>query len=115
MNTIRDKVGNTHLLIAVEDDVTVVGESKEGRQTKPTGLHDRIQHAYNEARTLILTIASDFATDLENLHHAHPPTGLELEFSLAFSAEAAAWVLTGKGETALKVKLTWENPRHDDG
>lgn len=114
MNVIRDKVGKVDLLIAVEDDVKVVGDSESGRLTKPTGLKAEIQDPCKKAVELIRAIAADVAGGMEDIGCDHRPSGLEIEFSLALSAEVGAWVLTGKTEAALKVKLSWENQSHGD-
>ena len=47
--------------------------------------------------------------ELTSLGDQAAPTQVEMEFSMGFSAKANAWILTAKGDHALKVKMIW-NP-----
>jgi len=42
----------------------------------------------------------------QELNH---PSGIELEFSLRFSADIEAFVISGEGEAEFKLKLAWSN------
>jgi hypothetical protein len=102
----RTSVGTQPILIeTTEDDVEIAGEAAE-RQTQPTSIEDTLGDAYQRAKDVITTMATDFANNLK----AAVASGqkIELEFSLSLSAKSGLWVISGKGEAAIKVKMVWE-------
>jgi len=108
MKAVSAKLDNTTILIeAVGEGVEVLGKPVVGRQTKTTGIDNRALDAYNDAKLAITAIAKDIGTQFDALADKARPTRVELEFSMGFSASTGVWVITAKGESALKVKLTW--------
>jgi hypothetical protein len=109
MRTVRTTIGNTEVLIeAIDENVEVLGPPAGGRATRPTSITDDLQKAYGKAKAIIAEIAEDISKEIHEVSSASRPAELALEFDLGFSAQAGAWVITGKGECALKVTMTWK-------
>lgn len=109
METVRTSIGDTEVLIAaIDENVEILGAPPGGRATRTTGITDDLRHAYEKAKTVIAEIASDIGKQMHDVAATSRPAELELEFDLGFSAQAGAWVITGKGECALKVTMTWK-------
>jgi non-canonical (house-cleaning) NTP pyrophosphatase len=102
----KTSIGKQAILIeTVEDDVQIVGD-EGGRQTQPTAIEDTLGEAYQRAKDVITTMAADFAKDIREFVTSGQK--VELEFSLGLSATSGLWVISGKGEAAIKVKMMWE-------
>jgi hypothetical protein len=102
----RTSVGKQAILIeTIEQDVEIVGGAGE-RQTEPTAIEDTLGEAYERVKDIIKTMATDFAENLKAAVAAGQK--IELEFSLGLSASSGLWVVSGKGEAGIKVKIVWE-------
>jgi hypothetical protein len=110
MKAIRETIGSTTMLIQTMDgDVEIVGETQGGRSTQLTGIEDQLEVAYTNVRSAIKDIAEDIGAELENIRASARPKQVEMEFNMGISAQAGpVWILSGKGEYGLKVKMTWE-------
>lgn len=110
MRVVRDVVGGATVLIqVVDDDLVDLTQSSEAYE--PHSLEDKLAGAFLEARSVIRSIANDFATDFQTVPEASRPKQVDVEFSLALSMQGSMWILTSKGEGALKVKMSWELKR----
>jgi hypothetical protein len=108
MKTIKDTVGGAAILIqALDDDLEVVNDTS-GPALFETGIEDRLKDAYARAKSVIREIAEDMGAELGDWRSPNRPKQVEVAFNLGFSAEAGVWIVTGKGECALNVKMTWE-------
>lgn len=109
MKVISDRIGNTNVYIqTLQDPLVVVGDAGGGRATQLTSIDEDLRDAYQRLRSLIKELAQDFGTELQNVAELACPNNVEMEFSLGISAEGKlVWLVTGKGEFGLKVKLTW--------
>jgi hypothetical protein len=109
MKTVSEQIENTKILIETMDEsVEVVGTDQHGRATVTTSMNERIAKAYEEAKDTIAAIALDMGKEFDSLKGQTRPKQLELEFAMGFSASAGVWVITAKGDAALKVKLIWQ-------
>lgn len=109
MITAKTSVSKQEVLIEVLTE-TQLG-TPAGRQTETTSIRDveeRLGTAYERAKEIIGSIATDFGAVLEK---AAATDKVELEFSMGLSSTSGLWVISAKGECALKVKLTWERSR----
>jgi hypothetical protein len=109
MKVIRERIGDADVLIQALDDGGLEGLNfeDEGPALVNTGIEDDIQDAYEKAKTVIKNVATDFGSELDDIRKKTHVKQMELEFSLGFSAQAKAWVVGVKADSALKVKLTW--------
>jgi hypothetical protein len=87
----------------MEEPVEVVGDA-DGRQT--TGIKEDLANAYDNAKETIKAIAQDFAQTFQDA--VSSAKKVEMEFNMGYSASGGIWVLSGKADCALKVKITWE-------
>ncbi|HLX84393.1 MAG TPA: CU044_2847 family protein [Terriglobales bacterium] len=109
MKTVSTRIESIPLLIeAISENVEIIGTEQSGRRTKTTSIEDQVARAYADAKETIAAIAKDIGTQLNDLTEGSRPGQVELEFSMGFSASAGVWVLTAKGESTFKVKMTWE-------
>lgn len=109
MKAVKETIGNVTILIQmVDEDLEIVGESQSGYATRPTGIADEIKDAYAKAKLVIRNIAEDIGAELKSLHANARPKEVEMEFNMGLSAQAGVWILSGTGDYALKVKMTWE-------
>ena len=93
----------------MEDNLVIVGESRGGRATQLTGVQDDVKEAYNKAKLMIKSIAQDIGEELESISNRARPKQVEMEFNIGISAQVGpVWILSGKGEYGLKVKMIWE-------
>jgi hypothetical protein len=60
---------------------------------------------FDEAMKPAMALAGGLASQIDSL--IMKPDNVELEFSLKFSAEVTAWVVTGTGEGTISLKLSW--------
>ena len=120
MEVIKDRIGNTEVYIQTFDDqVVVVGEAGAaagaGRATQPTSIEDDVRQGYLRVKSLIKELAEDFGTELLTVANDACPNSLEMELSLGLSAEGkVVWLVSGKGEFGMKVKLTWNLGDNDE-
>lgn len=116
MEVIKDRIGNTDVYIQTFDDpLVVVGESGAGRATQPTSIEDDLREGYLRVKSLIKELAEDFGTELLSVANDACPNSLEMELSLGLSAEGkVVWLVSGKGEFGMKVKLTWNLGDNDE-
>jgi len=110
MKAIKETIGNTTILIqAIEEDLDIIGETASGRATELTGVEDQLKEAYSKTKLVINAIAEDIGAHLKKIRSSVRPDEVEMEFSIGISAQAGPiWILSGKGETGLKVTMTWE-------
>ncbi len=109
MQVIREKIGETHVLIETMDaEMEVIGAPPTRRNTKEVSISSEVEDAYRKAKSVIRSIAEDIGDDMGRVAEAARPSSVELEFSMGFSSKVNSWVLTGQGEFVLKVKLKWE-------
>jgi hypothetical protein len=102
----RASVGAQAILIeTIADNVEVVGGTGR-RQTEPTAIEDTLGEPYQRAREVITAIAANFSTIVKEMMASGQK--IELEFSMGLSASAGLWVISGKGDAAIKVKMIWE-------
>ncbi len=108
----RTSLNNKEILIeTLGEQVELVGQAA-GRQTEVTGIEDNLRDAYERAKQMIGGIASDFAASFkEKLATAQK---VELEFSLGLSSTSGLWVISAKGEAALKVRMTWDGSHKEE-
>jgi hypothetical protein len=104
-------VGTEDVFIETEETpVRVVGAdggpTGEAPALKPTGLADGVTGAYQKAKSAIKEIAKDFSANL--LDAMVKGQKLELEFGMSLSASGSIWVISGKSECTLKVRISWE-------
>jgi hypothetical protein len=111
MKAAQTKVGNSDILIEMIDDVDVleiVGGKAGERLTVKTGIAEQLSEAYGKAKTAIKEIAEDMGQELHRLTATARPKQVDIEFGLGLSAGAGIWIVTGKADGALKVKMSWE-------
>jgi hypothetical protein len=102
----KTTIGNEEVLIEVaEDDLKLVGAAYK-RQTEPTAIEDKLGEAYVRVKGLIRTIAADFSNTLKDVLASGQK--IEMEFSLGLSASSGLWVISAKGEAAIKITIAWE-------
>jgi len=101
-------VGQEVILIeTAEDAVRVVNDpASDGPAIKPTRLSDRLVNSYDKAKVAIKEIAADFSAHMHD--SLQKGQKLELEFGLSLSAGGTLWVISGRSDCTLKVKMTWE-------
>ena len=99
-------LGDKQILIeTLSESVEIAGTPAE-RQTEETGIEDNLKNAYAGAKEIIGTMAADFAGSLKD--KLATAQKVEVEFSLGLASTSGLWVISAKGECALKVKMTWE-------
>jgi hypothetical protein len=109
MKAVQTKIGSAAVLIEMTDEpLEIYGQTQEGRKTQTTGVADQLKDSYDKAKTVIKEIAEDIGQQLTILSAGSRPKQVDVEFGLSLSASAGVWVVTGKGECALKVKMSWE-------
>ena len=110
MQAIRETVGNATILIqTMDDDLRIIGETQDIRSTDLTGIEDQMKVAYTRVKSFIKEIAEDIGTELKDIRTSARPKQVEMEFNMGISAQAGPiWILSGKGEYGLKVKMVWE-------
>ena len=102
----KTSLRNDEILIeAMEESIQVAGEVS-GRQTEVTGIEDNLKEAYGTVKNIITTMAGDFAESLKDKVIAGQK--VEVEFNLGLSVTSGFWIMSGKGECAIKVKMIWE-------
>ena len=111
MKAIPETIGNTKVLIqAMDDDPVII--HPDGDETassfENSGVTEDLKNAYDKAKTVIKDIAVDLGQELNNIREDAHVKQMEVEFSLGLSAEAKAWVIGAKADSALKVKLIWQ-------
>jgi hypothetical protein len=105
----KASVGKQPILIeTVQEGIEIVGPGGE-RQTQPTAIEDTLGDAYQRMKEVITTIAADFGKNLKEFIASGQK--VELEFSLGLSASTGLWVISGKGEAAIKAKIVWEEKK----
>lgn len=114
MRAVSTTIGDTEVLIeALEDELEILGAVRGGRATQTTGVvEDELRHAYEKAKSTIKEMAQDIGQELRQLTTTARPKQVELEFNMGFSASAGVWVVSGKGDCGLKVKMTWQFAEH---
>jgi hypothetical protein len=109
MKAVLAAIGGAEVLIEVlDDEVEVLGAVRPGRATQTTGVTEDLRQAYAKAKLAISEMAKDMGQELRQLAAATRPKQVELEFNMGFSATAGVWVVSGKGDCGLKVKMTWQ-------
>ena len=110
MKVITQEIGGVTVLIeTVEAVPELVGAESGGRATQLTGIDEHIEATYSKIKTLIRALVEDIGTELYEMDAAKSPSEIQMDFSLGVSAQAGPiWVLSGKGEYLMKVKLTWK-------
>ena len=108
MQAITTMAGDMEVLLEVVDDhIEIEGDGRTGRQTRTTGIEDRVLDAMAMAKKVVKNIASEFGEGLLDLDLAIRPKLLEMEFNMGFSLEAGKWLVCGKSDFGIKVKLSW--------
>jgi len=100
--------GRDILFEAIEEPVEIIGSKARGRQTQSTGITEDVSDAYDRAKRIIYDIAEDIGQQLVETADSIKPKKLEIEFSMGFSAEGGIWIISGKANAGLKVKMVWE-------
>jgi Trypsin-co-occurring domain 1 len=109
MKAIITEIGNTKVLVEAQQEIVeLIGTDTDGRRTIPTGISADMSDAYRRAKDTLKQMATDFGNDFTQIASAVRPKSLEVEFNLALSAETGMWIVTTKGECALKITLCWE-------
>lgn len=88
------------------EEVQIFDASGQPNVTR-TGVHDQFEKVYEKAKTAILAMAMDLGRDIGKLPTENSPKQVDVEFSLGFSAQANAWVIGTKSESAFKIKFSW--------
>jgi len=105
----KTSLGNNELLIEALDESVEIAGGASVRQTEGTAIEDKLQDAYGRVKSIISSMAGDFAESLKQKMASGQ--SVELEFNLGLSASSGFWVISGKGECAIKVKMIWEADR----
>ena len=107
MKLIESKIGEYSLLIEAEEG-NIIGINSSDRNTSKTGnFKNKIyNNIIDEAKGVIMHIASEFGNELINLNPK--PNDVEVEFDISLSAETTAWILTANGKSNLRVKIKWQ-------
>ena len=109
MKVVKDTIGNTTVFIqALDDDLQVLGEAQVGRVTRPTGIEDELVDIYAKLKSVIRSIAEDIGTEVKSINADSRPKEVEMEFNMSLSAQVGAWVVSGKGDSALKIRMMWD-------
>lgn len=109
MKAVQTKIGSTDIAIEMTDEpLEIYGQSQEGRRTQTTGVADQLKDSYDKAKTVIKEIAEDIGQHLTTVRTGSRPKRVDIEFGLNLSGSTGVWVVTGKGECTLKVKMAWE-------
>ncbi|HKQ52331.1 MAG TPA: CU044_2847 family protein [Pyrinomonadaceae bacterium] len=116
MKVIKETIGGAEIFIQTLDDgLVVLGDAQQGRATQVTGIQDGLKEAYQRARAVIKEIAQDMGAELKNIAGLACPNEVEMEFSLGISTEGkVVWLVSGKGEFGMKVKMSWKLETDDD-
>lgn len=111
MKVIKETIDGTTIFIQIiDEDLEILEETKNGgRFTQVTGIEEEIHAIYAKTKSLIKNIAEDIGAEIKSLQASTRPKQVEMEFNVGISAQAGPiWILSGKGDYALKVKMTWE-------
>lgn len=114
MQIIEETIGGAQVYIeTMETGTEVIGEPQKGRRTGTTSIQGQIENVYARAKSVIRSIAADVGQDLTAIAGTARPASVEVEFNMGFSAQVDSWVLMGKGDVVLKVRIKWEPERHE--
>lgn len=110
MKVIEETIGSTPVLIqTMDDELEIVGGEQGGRATQLTGIEDKIKDAYVQTKSVIKEFAQDVGAELAEIRTTARPKEVQMEFNIGISAQyGAILVFGGKGETGMKVTMTWE-------
>lgn len=78
-----------------------------GKGIKQTSAKDRIRNAKAQLEEFISAIAESIHQKLSRFPAGGTPSTIELSFTIGFSAELDAWVIGGKAEQGIELKLIW--------
>lgn len=115
MKAIQEKIGDVQILIqAIDEEIEVLGEAQNKRDTRTTGTGDKLKKTYDKLQSVLKTLAEEVGSHLKNIESSSRPKQVEAEFKLGLSAQfGPVWLLSGKGDYSIKVKMTWELFTHD--
>lgn len=85
-----------------------LGASSGGKGIRKTSAKDKISKAKARLEELISGVAESMHEKLSHLPGGSAPSSIELTFTVGFSAELDAWVMGGKAEQGIELKLVWE-------
>lgn len=109
MQVVRTNIGETDIFIELLDDtLEVVGEEQYGRQTDTTSVSESLYQVYSTAKSVIRTIADDIGKEMNTIDPSSRPKQVEMEFNMSLSGGTNVWILSGKANSGLKIKMTWE-------
>jgi hypothetical protein len=112
MKAVKTDIGEMTVMIeTMSEPIEVVGDAGPGRRTVETGLASDLRDAYTGAKEVIAKMTTDLGDQMNSLPSISAPTSFELQFGMALSTEGRFWVVSGKGDCTLKVKLTWQRDK----
>jgi hypothetical protein len=86
------------------------GGAGTGTGLSEVGVDEDIEKATGEAFKSALGALGEMLKTLEESVGAMPkrPDNIEMEFGATLTADCKLWIVSGKGDYAIKVKLSWE-------
>jgi hypothetical protein len=86
-----------------------------GKEIRPTSTGKKIEKVKAALEEFVLAVAGSLHDKLSKLPALQSPNQIELSFSVGFSAELDAWVIGGKAEQGIELKLIWSAPGKNGG
>ena len=98
----------SELVVQAMGDIQIALLAEDPPEMKsPDGLSYTSTKKADEFVTVIATIVKELSEKLDDLPQNQKPDQIVLDLSLGLSQEMKLWVIGGKGEQKMNLKLTW--------
>lgn len=110
MKAVKTKIGDIDVLFESSPDMMelIADSNTKGRVIPTSKVQKKTKDIYKDLRNVIKAIAVDFRETISEIEDVNKPNSSELSLGFLLSGELSAWVLTGKSESSINVKFTWE-------
>jgi hypothetical protein len=111
----------SELVVQTIGDIQIALLAEDPPEIKPPdGISYTSSTKADEFLTVIATIVKELSEKLDDLPQNQKPDQIVLDLSLGLSQEMKLWVIGGKGEQKMNLKLTWTkissvDPDHASG
>jgi|LakMenE01Jun11ns_1017448.scaffolds.fasta_scaffold9824493_1 hypothetical protein len=98
----------SELVVQAIGDIQIALLAEDPPEMKsPDGLNYTSTKKADEFVTVIATIVKELSEKLDDLPQNQKPDQIVLDLSIGLSQEMKLWVIGGKGEQKMNLKLTW--------
>lgn len=109
MNYLELKFKNVKVFLPANATESAVTQT----QIRPSSAGAKIARLKTSLEELVFAVAGSVHEKLKRLPVSESPSEIELSFSVGFSAELDAWVIGGKAEQSIELKLVWSKTEKD--